>query len=211
MYQLKMITGPCEPVVSVDDLKEYLRIDNDLEDSRIEVMEAAAVKLLEKLTSHKFVSQVWDVFLDYWPCGSSQQWWDGSRDLPISYAVTPVRNITLPIGVCQELVSFSTYSDSAEFQETISNYIVDTVGPRARVGLKLGGVWPTTVLRPTNGIRFRVKVGFGEACDVPLDIVQAVKELVAHMYENRGDQNEMNIPPHILSLIDGYVRYKVGR
>ncbi len=57
---------------------------------------------------------------------------------------------------------------------------------------------------------FRVEVGFGDATMVPADIKMAVKELVAHMYENRGDQNEMTIPPHILMLVESYRRMKVG-
>lgn len=211
MFQLKLITPPAEPVVSVADLKLYLRVDNSLEDSRIEVMEAAAVRKLEEITSHKFVNQTWDVFLDQWPLSTSTRWWDGVVEAPISSVVSPSRNITLPLGIASSLEEFSTYSDDQEFPEVVSNYIFDTVGPRARVGLKLSGVWPTTVLRPNNGIRFRVVVGFGAAIDVPKDIQQAVKEFVAHMYENRGDQNEMSIPPHILMLVEGYRRNKLGR
>jgi hypothetical protein len=210
MFQLKQVTAPSEPVVSVTELKEYLRIDNDLEDGRLAVMELAAVKRLEDLTSHKFVTQVWDVFLDNWPRTSSNRWWDGTREVAISEVVSPSRNITLPIGIGRQLLEFSTFSDEQEFPEDVSNYIFDAVGPRARVGLKIGGVWPTTILRPNNAIRFRIEVGFGSASQVPKDIIQAVKEFVAHMYENRGDQNEMVIPPHILMLIQGYRREKLG-
>lgn len=210
MFQLKQVAGPTEPVVSVAELKEYLRIDNNLEDGRIQVMEAAAVKMLENYTDHKFVEQIWDVFMDNWPMSSSRKWWDGTREISINEMVTPNRNITLPIGSGIELVQFSTYSDDQEIVETPSNYVFDSAGPRCRVGLKLGAVWPTTILRPSNGIRFRVKVGFGLSAAVPMDIKQAVKELVAHMYENRGDQAEMKTPPHIFALVDGYRRVKLG-
>jgi hypothetical protein len=211
MFQLKQVTGPTEPVATVSELKEYLRIDNNLEDGRIEVMESSAVRQLEALTSLKFVTQIWDVFLNCWPMTSQNKWWDGVREVALSEIVTPERNVTLPIGIGQDLLEFSTYSDDAEFAELVSNYVIDTVGPRFRVGLKLGGVWPTTVLRSVNGIRFRVQVGFGSASAVPSEIKQAVKELVAHMYENRGDQNEMTIPPHILGLVQHHRREKLGR
>lgn len=211
MFNLKLVTPPAEPVVSVSELKEYLRIDNNLEDTRIEVMEKAAVLQLEKLTSTKFVSQVYDIFMDNWPLSSRNVWFDGVVEAPVSYAVSPTRNITLPLGVLISLDEFSTYSDDTEFPENIAGYIVDTSGPRARVGLKIGGIWPTTVLRSNNGIRFRCTFGFGAASDVPGDIKQAVKEFVAHMYENRGDQNEMVIPPHVLMLVNGYGRQKLGR
>lgn len=210
MFQLKLITPPAEQVVTTAELKEYLRIDNNLEDGRLQVMEAAAVKALENEISHKFVTQTWDIFLDRWPMQASAKWWDGVKEMAISEIVSPVRNITLPIGIGRQLTQFSTYSDDQEFVENVANYTFDSVGPRARVGLKMGGVWPTTVLRSVNGIRFRVEVGFGAASAVPADIKQAVKEFVAHMYENRGDQNEMVIPSHILMLIGPYRRQKLG-
>jgi len=174
-------------------------------------MEDAAVKMLEKVTDRKFITQVWDVFMDQWPLSSRGEWWDGVREVAISTVVTPERNIKLPIGGNATLVEFSTYSDETEFPETVSNYIFDTIGPRARVGLKIGGIWPTTVLRSLNAIRFRVSIGFGNAAAVPNNIKQAIKELVAHMYENRGDQNEMAIPPHVLALVSHYRREKLGR
>lgn len=211
MFNLKQIQGPSGPVASVTELKEYLRIDNTVEDGRLQVMEAAAVKMLENFTGIKFVEQVWDVFLDYWPMGSNQKWWDGVKEVAISEILSPCRNVTLPIGSGMELVEFSTYSDEQEFIHSPSDYVFDAAGLRCRVGLKLGAVWPTTVLRSNNGIRFRVKVGFGPAANIPMDIKQSVKELVAHMYENRGDQEEMKTPPHIYSLVEGYRRVKVGR
>lgn len=210
MFQLKQVTPPAEPCVSVVELKEYLRIDNNLEDGRLEVMEAAAVKRLEDITSHKFVTQTWDVFLDRWPLTSSNKWWDGVKEIALSEIVSPARNITLPLGIGRQLLEFSTFSDDQEFTENVADYVFDSVGPRCRIGLKISGIWPTTVLRPNNGIRFRVQVGFGAASNVPKDIKQAIKELVAHMYENRGDQNEMAVPPHILMLVQGYRREKLG-
>lgn len=210
IFEKVLITPPSEPVVSATELKEYLRIDNDLEDVRLEVMESAAVKTLEAYTDRKFVTQVWDVFMSQWPMSANNQWWDGVREIARSEVFTKSRKIVLPIGIVQSFDQFSTYDDENEYTETLSNYVFDTQGPRGAIGLKLGGVWPTTILRAINGIRFRVTVGFGNAAAVPKDIKQSVLELVAHMYENRGDQNEMVIPPHVMTLVNHYRRNKVG-
>lgn len=210
MFNLKQVTQPAEPVVSVTELKEYLRIDNNLEDVRLAVMEAAAVRQLENYLSLKFVTQDWDVFLNYWPQDARQKWWDGVREMAISEIVSPKKKIELPLGVGQQLLEFSTFSDEQEFPENPSDYIFDNAGVRCSVGLKLGGVWPTTILRVSNGIRFRVRVGYGSASSVPMEIKQAVKELVAHIYENRGDQNEMKVPAHIYTLVNHLRREKLG-
>ncbi len=211
MFNLKQVQGPAEPVVQVTELKEYLRIDNSVEDGRLQVMEAAAVKMLENFTGIKFVDQVWDVFLDNWPLSTGRVWWDGTKEMAISEVLSPCRNIEMPIGTGIQLEEFSTYSDDGEVVHNPSDYVFDSISSRCRVGLKLGAVWPTTILRPNNGIRFQVRVGFGTSSAVPMDIRQAVKELVAHMYENRGDQEQMKTPPHIFSLVEGHRRVKVGR
>lgn len=213
MFNLKLITGPANPVISVTDLKTYLRIDNSVEDGLLAVMEAAAVKRLEDETSHKFINQTWDIFLDNYPIKPSEKWWDGVREMAITEIVTPMRNITFPLGVASSFVEFSSYSDSEVFNHTVSDYVFDSVGHRARVGLKLGGVWPTTILRSVNALRFRFVFGFGaDETAVPNDIKMAVREFVAHMYENRGDQDAMKIvPAHVLTLIESYRRVKIGR
>lgn len=211
MFQTKMVTAPASGVLTVAELKEYLRVDSTAEDTTLELMERAAVLKLEDLTSLKFITQVWDVFMDYWPLQSSSKWWDGVRDTAISEVVAPKRNITLPLGIANSLVQFATYSDDEEFLEDTSNYIFDNVGFRARVGLKLGGVWPTTILRSNNAIRFRLNLGFGDATAIPTDIKLAVRALVAHMYEHRGDEEkQMAIPAHVLTLVAQYRREKLG-
>lgn len=215
MTQLKLITPPATIPVSVAEMKEYLRIDNAVEDTGIERMIKAATRKLEAYTGIFFITQTWDVFLDSFVQVSgrkSSPWWSGTKDGAIGDVFGgPGTNILLPIGVAQSLSEFSTYGDdNVAVNETVGNYIVDTVGNRARVGLKVGGVWPQTVLRANNGIRFRLVVGFGEAADVPADIKEAIMEFVAHIYENRGDQEEMKIPAHIEGMVDQYRRYKIG-
>lgn len=211
MFSLQLITGPAEPVVPMAELKEYLRIDSGADANRLIVMEAAAVRSLEAYTDLKFVTQTWDVYIDNWPIKPKSDWWDGVREISRGEMFTTERNITLPIGQAQSITEFSTYDDDNEFVEDISQYTIDTKGSRARIGLKLGAIWPTTILRANNAIRFRVVCGYGDSASVPLEIQQAVKELVAHMYENRGDQNEMTIPPHVLTLVNHLRRHKLGR
>lgn len=203
---LKLIAGPSEDPVTVADAKDYLRIDNSSEDARILTMIKAATISLESFVGQKFISQVWDVFLDGFeaPKSKNDPWWDGSKDGPISMFSGQCSNIYLPIGPMISLDEFSTYGDDGvAVNAQVSDYIADTIGPRARVGLKLGGLWPTTVLRSSNGVRFRLTVGISaNAATLPSDIRQAVLEFIAHMYENRGDQNEMKIPPHVMTLIE---------
>lgn len=210
-FQMALVTAPATSPISVTEAKEYLRVDNNLEDTRIQMMIDAATMRLENETGLKFIEQVWDLFCDHFPYANNSAWWDGVRETSIKEVLGQGKNITLPIGKCTQLMQFNTYADDGiAIDAGVSNYVFDSVGNRGRVGLKLGGVWPATVLRPNNGIQFRVKVGFGtSSANIPADLKMAVSELVAHMYENRGDQNEMSIPPHILTIIAPYRRFKL--
>lgn len=208
---LKLVTPPAETPITVEQARIYLRIDNDLEDLRIETMIKAATLHLENYLGIKFVTQIWDVFMDYFPMEARGDWWDGSRELAISELYRASRNIKLPIGLAQSLDQFDTTSDDGTvISELPANYELDTANNTARIGLKQGAVWPTTVLRANSGIRFRLTVGFGDAAVVPEDIKNAIFELVAHMYENRGDQNEMKIPSHVYELVNHYQREKIS-
>lgn len=211
MTQLKIVTPPAETVVSVTEAKDYLRIDNNVEDARLATMIKAATRKLEEYVGVKFVTQVWDVFMDRFPMQANGIWWEGQRDGAIGDVFSKAQNVVLPIGVAQSLDEFATYDDSGtEYPSTVGDFVFDDVSGRARVGLKVGGVWPQTILRANNGIRFRVTVGYGAAADVPSDIKEAVLEFVAHIYENRADQEEMKLPAHVLGMVDQYRRYKVG-
>jgi len=211
-YQLNLVTPPAVDVISVTDAKDYLRIDNSVEDERILTMIKAATLKLEQYLSLKFINQVWDIYIDNFPMSNRSAWWDGVRDVSVKEIVGLSPNITFPFGRAFSFDQFHTFADDGvAVVENLSNYVFDSVGYNTRVGLKLGGVWPQTVLRPNNGIKFRFTFGFGTSKDdVPDDIKMAIYEYIAHMYENRGDQNEMKIPPHILTLVDNYKRYKVG-
>lgn len=210
-FQTELVTAPAISPVTITQAKEYLRIDNNLEDTRIDLMIQSATNRLQSHLSLKFINQVWNIFLDFFPMNSRTEWWDGTRDYSIKELSGQAKNISLPLGIAKEFISFSTFDDSnVAIPENVSNYIFDSVGYRTRIGLKLGGVWPQTVLRPNNGVKFQIKFGFGETSDdVPAEIKMAILELCAHMYENRGDQNEMIIPAHILTLVEPWRRIKL--
>jgi hypothetical protein len=210
MFTIINVTEPATAAVSASELKEYLRIDNSLEDARLDIMARAATRTIEEYLSIKIIDQTLDIFMDRFPMSSRNLWFDGVREMPVSETVTPLRNLTMPIGNTKEFVHFKTFDDNGEFLEDLLNYNVDLVGQRCRLGLKLSGVWPQTVLRSVNGINFRIKAGWLNAAAVPSDIKQSIFELVAHMYENRGDQNEMTVPPHIYTIIDHRKRAKLG-
>ncbi|MGH6908407.1 MAG: head-tail connector protein, partial [Aestuariivirga sp.] len=56
-----------------------------------------------------------------------------------------------------------------------------------------------------NGIEIAVTVGFGATPgDVPAELRQAVLDLVAHWYANRGDESETALPLTIAVVIERF-------
>lgn len=201
-------TAPATMAVSLAEMKEYLRVDSSAEDAEITRLTNGAIKRLEALSDRKFVSQKWDIYFDSFGMTYDQQpWWDGVRDGAISQLISPMNKIVMPFGPLISLQSMSTFDDTdTEFVTDAATYNVDTVSPRGAIVLKIGEVWPTTILRTVNGIKVKGTFGFSV---VPDDIQEAVKILTAAMYENRGDELP-KIPAQAALLIEPYRRVKVG-
>lgn len=207
----KLKTAPATTPISVSDAKTYLRIDNNIEDGMLELLIKSAVEKLESYTDLKFITQTWEVYLDAFPNSKNEAWWDGTKEGAINDLISQSSQIVLPIGPGISLDEFETFGDDGvPVVSNVSDFIFDDVGPRCSVSLKQGGLWPLTILRASNGIRFEITCGFGSAVNVPNTIKMAILTLVAYMYENRGDQKEITIPNHVLNMVESYRRNKVG-
>lgn len=160
---LTRVTGPSVEPVSVADAKEFLRVDSTAEDSLILSLVTAARTHVEQYLQKSLITQTWRLVLDGFPSTG---------------------RLFLPMGPLQSVNSIKTYSSAdAESVFSATEYFVDTVGDR--VGQSLDSVWPAN-LRPTNAVIIDYTTGYGSAAsDVPGDIVQAIKMLISHYYENR--------------------------
>jgi uncharacterized phiE125 gp8 family phage protein len=75
----------------------------------------------------------------------------------------------------------------------------------------MGGVWPTTILRKTNGIEIKFKAGMATTPDqLPAGIKQAVLSLAAYYYEHRGDEKQVKLPLEVGLLIAPYKFERIG-
>jgi uncharacterized phiE125 gp8 family phage protein len=106
--------------------------------------------------------------------------------------------IELPYAPLQSVTSV-TYYDTDETSATFSSddYIVDTYSEPGRVYLGYGKTWPSTTLRPVNGVVIQYVCGDGDAASNVDEIYKtAIKILLAELYENR----EMTAPTYMHEL-----------
>ncbi len=165
--RLSLVTAPTVEPITTRDIKDHLRIDTDVDLEAEELKEyvSAARSWCELFQNRAYITQTWDWALDGWPHS------------PFS----------IPLPVLQSITSIK-YFDTDETEATFasSNYQVDIISEPGRVSLGWNKTYPSTTLRPINGVIIQFVAGYGNAeSDVPNNIKQAIRLLVGHMYENR--------------------------
>jgi uncharacterized phiE125 gp8 family phage protein len=163
---LQLVTPPAVEPVALADAKAHLKVDTADDDTLIASLVTAARARAEWLTGRAFITQSWMLWRDAWP--------------PAPFEI--------PLPPLQTLTSITTYDlgDTATVLDS-ALYRVDASANPARVA------WTETVVPPTNlrnlnALAVAFTAGYGDAAtDVPEPIRQAILEMVAQLYANRGD------------------------
>jgi uncharacterized phiE125 gp8 family phage protein len=185
---LTLTSPPAIEPVALDDAKLHLRLDTDADDALVTRLIAAARTRAEWHTGRAFITQGWTQWLDTWPQTNC-----------VEIALPPLQNLT-------EL-RFYRADDTAIVLDA-SLYQVDTAASPARVSLK-----PTTLppLNPRrlNTVALAFTAGYGDTAeDVPAPIREAILDLIAHLYEHRGDA-PADLPLSTLALLEPYRIFKL--
>lgn len=187
-YRIVVATAPAAYPVSLADAKTHLRMDLSADDTYIDGLIAVATAAAEKFTGRALINRTYDMYLDAWPCEAarSNEWWDGVREG--AFVGNPVRALELPFPPLSSVSGVTYYDDSDNATAWAStNYHVDTKSEPGRIALKQGGIVPLPT-KTINGIKVSFVAGYGAgASNVPDVIVQAVKMIIAHLYEKRGE------------------------
>ncbi len=181
---LELVTPPAIEPITLDEAKAHLKVDTTDDDALIGRLITAARARAEWHTGRAFVTQSWILWLDCWPC-------TGVVEIPL-----------LPL---QSVGSVTRYAiDDTPLVLDASLYQVDTAS--ARVALKPGAV---TVGRAINAIAVAFTAGYGDGeDDVPALIRQAILDIIADLYANRGDTGG-ELPLSALALLAPYRMLKV--
>ena len=214
MSGLKTATAWTTNVVSIADFKLFARIDSSdtSENALIESLVFLAQDMAEAYTTRAITTQTLQLFLDRLPFYSDENLREGVYTAPdlqsnSNFIVLPKPNL-----VSVTHVKHYDNDDTATTFAT-SNYYVDTTSEQGRVVLKNGASWPTaSELRNANAYEIQYVAGYGGAAsDVPKPLVQAIKMLALHLYENREIATSMNVKliPNTIAML--FAPYKVQR
>lgn len=135
------------------------------EDTLLTNLIKAAREYCEGFTNRAYITQVWDLLLDSFPVGDS---------------------ISIPYPPLVSVASVKYYdTENTEATMDSGDYYVDTYKEPGRIVLGYNKSWPTTILRPANGVIIRFTAGYGAAAAVPQKVKQAMLMLISYWFENR--------------------------
>src|SRR5210317_493379 len=75
----KLVTGPASEPITLESVKDELRIDDTSDDRYLEDLISEARQFIEYRTGLTFLPQTWRLSLDNWP-NAHDVWWDGLRE-----------------------------------------------------------------------------------------------------------------------------------
>lgn len=184
-----LVDGPQLEPVSLAEAKGWLRVEGSDEDSLIQALIIAARLTVESEIGLVLLAQNWRIVGDQWPAGET---------------------IPMPIGRLISVAGGRVFAADGSSQsmaptdfEIVKGEERDAVRPLLRPGPG----------RSRGGIEIDVRLGFGEfANQVPEPLRLAVRQLIAHWFENRGDAAivERGLPASVRTLLKPFRRLRLG-
>lgn len=194
------VTDATAELFSTSDVKTFLRIDFNDDDTIIDNYLKSARLMAEQYTGRAFINQTWKLTMDSFGGNVDDNLPIGFYEKPKEWFYRYSDFIELPIKPLSSVTSLVTYAkDNTSSTYSASNYTIDTAS--GRLYLNEGQVFPSN-LRNRNAVELTFVAGYGAAAsNVPMDIRQAVMQLTASMYEARG---LCEMPCSCKALLDNY-------
>ena len=170
-----IITPATLEALTVDEVKAYLRVDSDAEDTLLGVLIKASTEMAESYLGRFLLTTVIEEFYDFFPVYKT--------------GVDPFRGdrniIYLSRGPVQTVASVK-YIDGNGDEITVdaSDYRTDLVSEPSRIFPEHG--WYGTK-DTVNAVIIRYTCGYTQASDVPANIKMAMLLMIGEMYEKRMD------------------------
>ena len=161
---LVIATDPALEPVTLADLKEYLRITTNEQDTTLNALGKAARQQAEVFLRKVLITQTWTWTLDDFP------------PTPIWVPWPPLQSVTS-----------ITYQDVDDDTQTLaaSNYVVSTGDTPGRITLSSTGSFPST-FGEADDVTITFVAGYGASpSDVPQPIRLAIQLMAGHWFEHR--------------------------
>jgi len=176
---LKQTVAPETEPITLQDARDYLRVDLVDDDDLITSLIVAARTRVETIIRRPLITQTWRMKADRFPWYLGNGWYEfGGQNHQRDGMYLPLPPLIS--------VSSVTYLDENGDTQTLStsDYVVSTDSEPARITLAVDANWPSTQC-VADAVTITFTCGYGTSADVPDGIKTAIKMLVSHWYENR--------------------------
>jgi phage conserved hypothetical protein, phiE125 gp8 family len=178
----KVTTAPAIEVWTLNEVKNYLKVDTSADDTLITTLLQSAREVAERYLNQALITQTITEKLDR------------LSNPTIYLSISPV--IT---------VSSFQFNDGQNSVQTFNaaNYVVDNFLKPARLALAYNSTWPT-LFGNINDVTIVYTAGYGATvASVPMQIRQAILMMIADSYDNREDYVK-KLPTASEYLLDQY-------
>jgi uncharacterized phiE125 gp8 family phage protein len=180
-------TAPTSYPVTVDDVKDFARIDGNDEDSIIESFIAAVTENVELYLRRSLITRTIKLTMDQW---------DKSE-------------IELPLPPLLSVLSVKTIDeDNIETVYDSSNYYCVTESIPGKIVIKKESELPINTERDYSGYIINYQAGYGNATAVPKSIKIAIMQWATMVYENRSmtdnDIKQNEPPPEVKKMLQSF-------
>ncbi|MGQ3675619.1 head-tail connector protein [Xanthobacter sp. TB0139] len=176
----ELLVGPAAEPLTRAEAKDFLRLDHDDEDVLVDALITTARSWVESQTGRALMVQSWRFVRDAWP---------------LSHL------IIAPLGPVRRIISASVRRADGTVLELPEGALRPGEGALIHVDL-------AQVPQPVGkgGISISYEAGYGtQVADIPAELVQAVRLLVAHFHEHReGAGDATRLPEAVLALLAPY-------
>lgn len=190
---LTRVIAPTDEPLTLDEVREHLRIVGTDQDNYLARLIAAARSRAERITKRALITQTWRVTVDEFP-----EWFNIPK--------APLQSV-LSINYLDSDGATVALYDSSSPQVGIADFVIDTESDPARVLLAYGITWPTPVVQ-ANAVSLTFEAGYGDhAEDVPEDLRLAMLLMIGHWFENResvSEEDYKDVPQSAMWILEDY-------
>lgn len=225
---IRQLSNAGNPVVTVDELKNSLRIEasDTRDDTLLEELVSTATKLLEREFGLSMVNKTfrtsWDalptqlIVDSLFPTGGSSGFsvrYSGGGSFNYQEAITILEketdNLNLGVYPATTITEFAYFDqDNVKQVYDSENYYLDTESNPSRASKLPDAIWFSEPIVNASGIRIEFTAGFGaDAADVPVEMKMAVMRFAEYLYENRGC--DLKIPASVYSMMKHWKKYRL--
>lgn len=174
MLKVSLVTDAEVEPVTVQEVKDNLRVTDTDEDSLIAGLITSARMIVEQITRRSLINKTYDLYLDAFPASEV---------------------IELPFPPLSSVTSVKYYDQDNQLQTLgASNYQTDNRSAPGRIVLTEDGAWPLTEGDKVNAVEIRFIAGYGaSAAAVPNPIRLAIIHLVSHWFEHREPYSQASV------------------